>query len=193
VHTYAVLPATRTPRHHPLHSFPPRHIVPLAPTLPSLGPPPVPRTPPPDAPGLALPDAPDPSHGPRPPSCPGLRQAHRARPRRVPRRLVLVQGGHGAPRSGVPHGQAGPGGVGRGPAGAAGGAHVPGLHGAAAEAPGVAPGRGARGARGPQPRRRERRAGRRDVPGQGRRRGVPLRLHARLRGAAVARAGEGEA
>jgi len=32
----------------------------------------------------------------------------------------------------------------------------------------------------------------RDVPGQGRRRGVPLRLHARLRGAAVARDGKGE-
>ncbi|ONM37250.1 Methylesterase 3 [Zea mays] len=87
---------------------------------------------------------------------------------------------------------AGPG-TRRRPAAAAGGAHVPGLHQAAAGPPRVAARRGPRRACRPQPRRRERRAGRRDVPGQGLRRGVPLRLHAGLHGAAVARAGKGEA
>ena len=119
-------------------------------------------------------------------------QAPRPGPRRVHRRLDLFQGGDAAPVGRVPRHRAGPRRVGRRPAAAARGADVPRLHRAAAGPPRLPPSRGEGGPRRPQPRRHQRRAGRRAVPGQDRRRRVPLRLHAGPHVPAVARARKGE-
>ena len=96
----------------------------------------------------------------------------------MPRRVVLVQGGHGAASRGPPRDGAGHGRLRRAPGARRRGAQLRGVLPPAAGRGGGAAARRARRARRAQPRRMQRRARRREVPGQGRRGRVRGRVHA---------------